>query len=196
MISMVFRNSTVATYILILSVLGFYHLVFEIWNEGQSIGKKALGLRVVNLRGTTPTLQSYILRWLFRIIDIGGSLGTLALGFVSTTANNQRIGDIIAQTLVINLKSDKHIGLADLSNFYSREKSITFPKLERYSDSDMLLVKESLNRYSKYPSTENELIIAELADRIQHDLELNRQLHPDNVVFLESILEDYILLTR
>ena len=130
-ISMIFQGSTVATYMLILFVMGFYHLAFEILNNGQSIGKKALGLRVVNLRGTTPTLQSYVLRWMFRLIDIGGSLGTLALGFVSTTVNNQRIGDIIAQTLVIKLKSDKQTSLSELSNFYNREKQITFPVLRK-----------------------------------------------------------------
>ena len=47
----------------------FYTLLFEIFNQGQSLGKMAMKMQVVKLDGTMPTLGSYLMRWLLYIID-------------------------------------------------------------------------------------------------------------------------------
>ena len=42
-----------------------YPLLCEIFMRGQTIGKKAMNLKVVRIDGGEPSIGSYILRWLF-----------------------------------------------------------------------------------------------------------------------------------
>src|SRR5215213_5145851 len=46
-----------------------YHPVCEILMNGQSVGKKLMGIRVVNENGGKPGISQYIIRWLVRTSD-------------------------------------------------------------------------------------------------------------------------------
>ena len=48
----------------------FYHLVCEMFFGGQSIGKRALGIKVVSMNGKNPSPSESLLRWLFRSVDL------------------------------------------------------------------------------------------------------------------------------
>ena len=43
-----------------------YHPVCEILMNGQSVGKRLMGIRVVNENGGKPSVSQYIIRWLIR----------------------------------------------------------------------------------------------------------------------------------
>ncbi|MGZ4000423.1 MAG: RDD family protein, partial [Mucilaginibacter sp.] len=81
----------------------FYDLVCEVFFNGQSIGKYAIKLRVVSLDGARPSISQYLLRWVFRIVDFTttGGLGAVAIISVAVSEKKQRIGDIVAGTIVI-----------------------------------------------------------------------------------------------
>jgi uncharacterized RDD family membrane protein YckC len=66
---------------------------------GQSIGKMVFGLRVVDLKGKPPTAWAIVLRNLLRVADV--TLG-LPLLIVLMTPLRQRVGDLIAGTVVIS----------------------------------------------------------------------------------------------
>ena len=70
-----------------------YSLLWEVFNHGQSIGKKIMNIRVVKTDGSTPTMSSYLLRWLLFLID-GPLTGGLGLVAVLMTHNRQRLGDL------------------------------------------------------------------------------------------------------
>jgi uncharacterized RDD family membrane protein YckC len=57
--------------ILMLLLIPFltYHLLCEVLMNGQSIGKKITGLRVVNENGGQPSIGQYVIRWLIRTSD-------------------------------------------------------------------------------------------------------------------------------
>src|SRR5262245_60823796 len=55
--------------ILLLPVM-VYHVVLEITLNGQSIGKKIMGMRVVNEIGGRPSISQFVIRWLLRISDM------------------------------------------------------------------------------------------------------------------------------
>src|SRR5688572_16373007 len=57
----------------------FYHLVFEIFMNGQSPGKRVMQIQVVRLDGTQPSVGDYILRWAFSLIDFYVLSGALAV---------------------------------------------------------------------------------------------------------------------
>jgi uncharacterized RDD family membrane protein YckC len=74
----------------------FYSLIFEtLWN-GQTPGKRINKTRVVKLDGSKPTLGSYLLRWLMRIIDIQMATGSVAVLTILLNGKGQRLGDIAA----------------------------------------------------------------------------------------------------
>lgn len=192
---MVAARSQFLYYFLVVLVVAFYHLVFEIINNGQSPGKQIMGIKVVTLHGRTAKSQAYFIRWIFRMLEITGSLGIIAALYISSTEKNQRIGDLLAQTTVINLKKNQMYSLKALVSMGNKEREIKYPKVTMYSDSDMMLVKDALRRYKNDPNPENLKFVSTLSNRISSDLNtrVDKRL---NVHFLETILYDYITLTR
>ena len=119
--------------LLILPVL-LYHIVLEITMNGQSIGKKIMGIRVVNEIGGRPSISQFLIRWLLRVSDVWiviiifilasnddfisnpetAFIVLAALAFlvtdivlVVTSKKGQRIGDILAKTILIQYKSKR-----------------------------------------------------------------------------------------
>jgi len=88
-------------YMICLPVFLAYTLVFETLNKGRTIGKYCLKLRVIKADGAAGTFSDYLTRWLFRSLDLYLSLGTFAIIMVTLTDHNQRLGDLIANTVVV-----------------------------------------------------------------------------------------------
>jgi uncharacterized RDD family membrane protein YckC len=81
--------------------LGFY-LLHTLGSElawGRTLGKKICGLRVAMIDGTPPNARAIITRNLFRAVDL--SMFCLPLMLIPATQLRQRIGDIAAETIVV-----------------------------------------------------------------------------------------------
>lgn len=80
----------------------FYYVVFEMAMDGQSIGKRLLGLRVVKVAGHPIGFYDSVLRNLLRAADIMPL--TYAAGALSVmfTRRFQRLGDLAAGTIVVH----------------------------------------------------------------------------------------------
>lgn len=82
-------------------IITFYHLFFEfLWN-GQTPGKRALKIRVVQADGMPLTTAGGVIRNLVRLFDffpIGYGIGLIVL---FATRNTQRLGDLAAGTVVV-----------------------------------------------------------------------------------------------
>jgi uncharacterized RDD family membrane protein YckC len=79
-----------------------YYVVFElVWN-GQSPGKRWVGLRVVRMDGTPVTLTESLIRNLVRLVDLMPT--AYGVGVVTMFINPQarRLGDLAAGTLVVH----------------------------------------------------------------------------------------------
>lgn len=85
-----------------------YAFLCEMFNQGQSFGKRLMNIRVVKADGSTPGIGSYLLRWLLFPID-GPVTGGLGLLVVLLTKNSQRMGDLAAGTMVIKEKNYRKI---------------------------------------------------------------------------------------
>ena len=85
-------------------LLWAYWVACELWLDGQSLGKRALGLRVVNLDGTPVTWLPSVTRNLLRVVD--ALPGVYGVGLASTLVDPcaRRLGDIVAGTLVVHAK--------------------------------------------------------------------------------------------
>lgn len=174
----------------------FYNLFCEVYFMGQSLGKKIMKIRVVGLDGKTPSLKSYLIRWAFRLIDIAGSSGLLAMASIYSSPLGQRIGDLLAGTTVVQTRLSSSTILENIDKLNEIKREIKYHGVTRYTDEDMLTVKKLVQRYKENQTDENENLIIELAQKIMKDLSINNVKSIGYTKFLMDVLEDYILLTR
>jgi uncharacterized RDD family membrane protein YckC len=75
--------------------------LFE-WSFGATLGKMALGLRVVTSKGERPTIWSAMVRNLIGFYERHVMLaGFAALPTILLTPRHQRLGDLLARTVVV-----------------------------------------------------------------------------------------------
>ncbi|MHB1057755.1 MAG: RDD family protein [Rhodanobacter sp.] len=88
--------------LLMFALLWAYSVVCEVWLDGQTLGKRALGLRVVNADGTPVTWLPSVVRNLLRAVD--ALPGVYGVGLASTLIDPhaRRLGDIVAGTMVVH----------------------------------------------------------------------------------------------
>ncbi|MDU1889486.1 MAG: RDD family protein [Dysgonomonas sp.] len=168
-----------------------YDFLFETFNNGQSLGKMALKIKVINLDGTAPTTGSYMVRWLFRLVDFTLTEGFLAIIMVAVTKKSQRLGDYLAGTTVIDLKSNfrnKSLSLSDLD--FQVDYKVSYPDiLDRLSDKDIQTIRSIIEDPRM---RDNDYFNQRLADRIKTITGYTYD-GPDRV-FLRRIISDYNFL--
>lgn len=98
--------------ILFFVVEWFYPVLFEIYRQGATPGKKSMGIRVMHDDGTEIGWQASLIRNLLRSVDFLPLL--YGFGLVSMLLNRdfKRLGDITAGTLVVY--TDKPVEAADI----------------------------------------------------------------------------------
>lgn len=162
-----------------------YNLLFEVFMDGRSIGKRALSLKVARLDGGQPGLGHFLMRWMLRPIDAAAMLGAVVILF---NGKGQRIGDIAAGTCVISLK--QRVRLADtLLAEVPQDHQPVHPQVVRLTDRHARLVHRALRNTSE----RRRIVIDELAMRIQRELDIATELPPEQL--LQSVLKDYVHLT-
>lgn len=172
---------TIGIYIPVL----FYSLIFEVMNNGQTIGKMVMGTRVVKKNGRRPTLSSYFLRWLLWSIDSTMGIGVLT---ILLSKDNQRIGDIAAGTMVIKLQSYKKIqvSLDEFGHLASNYEPV-YPQVTDLSLNQIDIIQRCLDsEYSTDRSTRINILyhkVHELLD-IPYDRRSAEQ-------FLYTVIRDY-----
>ena len=78
----------------------FYFVWYEV-RRGDSPGKKSMGLKVVTTSGSPPTLGASMLRNLLRFADFLPFGYLLGVFTCLSNRNFQRIGDLVADTIVV-----------------------------------------------------------------------------------------------
>jgi len=159
----------------------FYSLALEILLNGQTLGKKALQIRVIRMDGTPATIGNYIVRWLLRLID-DGMIGFLC---IAITEKNQRLGDLAAGTVVI--KTARKTNLADtLPTFSENTYEPEFAQARELTDSQAALIKEALNAYYQ---EDNYVVVDALSRKLRELLQIQTDMPP--LAFLKTLLKDY-----
>jgi len=168
-------------------VIIFYDLVAEVFFNGQSIGKHALKIRVVNVNGARPTLGQFLLRWVFRLVDFGLTLGIGALISVAVSDKKQRIGDIVAGTTLV--KTTPRTELKDL--FFAppdEDYEPVFSGVGTLTDADITLVHEVI---ASFKSTGNSQLVYNMAMRIKDHMGIDIPAGMNEFDFLKAIVKDY-----
>ncbi|RFZ81198.1 RDD family protein [Mucilaginibacter terrenus] len=165
----------------------FYDLACEVFMNGQSIGKKIMKVRVISQDGAQPRLSQYLLRWLLRIIDFGLTAGSVALVTAAISTKVQRLGDLVAGTIVI--KTQPRTNMSQIAFVAAEDNYIPlFPETAQLSGEDIDLVNEVINTYIK---TDNNVVVYNMAQRIKKHLGIAPPAEMNDLRFLQTIIKDY-----
>ena len=175
----------IVLFIILLIPMFFYSLLFEIFNDGQTPGKKAQKIKVVSVDGSPVSIGSYLLRWLFRIID-QQIYGIVAIILIASTDKNQRLGDLLAKTTVIKL--DKKVSLKDTiaSTYKEDHYQPVFLQAKKLSSTDIETIKKVLNTPEYRGNTE---MVSRLANKIRETMGVNSTL--SDLRLLNTVIKDY-----
>ncbi|HLS30704.1 MAG TPA: RDD family protein [Flavobacteriaceae bacterium] len=167
-----------------------YHLLLEMFNNGQSIGKALLKIRVVRLDGMPPRFSNYLIRWLLRFIDISISSGAVAIFVFLLNGKGQRLGDIAAKTTVISER--KNVSLEGGLLITIPENYVpTYPQVTIFTDSEIQKIKDL---YQNAKQNNDQKVMISLANRIADVLEIEYEQTP--LAFIDRILSDYKYYTQ
>ena len=87
-------------------VLFFYFVFFETLWSGRTPGKRAFGIRVVQLSGARLGFKASMVRNLLRIADLLPMFYLTGIITVVSSERNQRVGDMVAGTVVVLDRTD------------------------------------------------------------------------------------------
>ncbi len=168
----------------------FYTLIQELYLDGQTLGKKALSIRVVKIDGYQASLTDYVIRWFFRIVDVY----ILGLGFffVAFSKKSQRIGDIVAGTSVISLKNNIKMSHTILENLKDGFVP-TYPSVIKLSDNDARIIK---NTFLVAKEANDFKTLIKLRNKIVEVAEIKENRHSNDIVFIDTVLKDYNYYTQ
>lgn len=78
-----------------------WHVYFETRRQGRTPGKRALKLRVIDARGLPVSLYQSLVRNITRALDFAPAFYGVGAIAVMLTPARRRIGDVVADTLVV-----------------------------------------------------------------------------------------------
>ncbi|WP_294744139.1 RDD family protein [uncultured Prevotella sp.] len=164
----------------------FYTLICEVLNQGQTLGKMVLNIRVVKMDGSMPTLGAYLMRWMLWLID-GPATSFVGLVAMILNRNNQRLGDMAAGTVVIKKQKYKKIQIS-LDEYDYLAKNYT-PRYPQASD----LSLEQIEIITRAISTQRDgfdLRLNQLAKKVQQKFNIERK-EANDLAFLQRVVRDY-----
>lgn len=178
-----------------------YFPVSEIFMNGQTVGKKAMRIKVISADGGQPSVSQYIIRWLFKMIDLPwwilpaimfGELpwwtAIFLFGGISCvigTPYSQRIGDVVANTILIDTRTStswEDTVFTELADNYQPR----YPQVMQLSDKDINTLKGIINAVSKKGDYD---LSTRIAYRIRMKLHIADD--QDSLEFLQTLLKDY-----
>ena len=196
-------------FVIIIPVL-FYQLAFELLFNGQTVGKMAAGIKVIDKEGHEPGWEQYIIRWILCLGNLYIYVVPyillrspwMMIGFmilyipdfltVIISARSQRIGDLAAGTVVIDKNYKADITETIYLPVSDTEYVPHFPEVMRLNDRDINGIRNLLD--IKRPSKDTEHYMIDVAQKIKSVLGIESHLHARD--FLQQLLQDYNYCTN
>ena len=147
-----------------------YFTVFEAFWNGQTPGKRLLRLRVVHVGGYPIGFYDSLLRNLLRAADVLPGVYAVGLITMMATRRLQRLGDLVASTIVIREQRTRLRGklpqLRDVEPFSPAELGSAYEPSER----TLVLIDSFFRRRHELPGVRSEEIAAILAGPLANRL--------------------------
>jgi len=185
------RWSVMAIGLLLFLPIMFYSIVQESLLEGQTMGKKVLKIKVIKLDGYQASFSDYLIRWLFRPVEVVYIFCIIGLVTLIATKKTQRLGDIAAGTGIISLKNNININHTILREVASNYVPL-YPLVIKLTDNDVRIIKETFE--NSYQTADFDTI-----ERLQHKIESVtgiKSVSKNALSFVDTVLQDYNYYTQ
>ena len=166
-----------------------YYIFFEaLWN-GQTPGKRWVGLRVIRLDGTPVGISEVVIRNLVRTLDLLPTAYGVGVITMFINSNSRRLGDLAAGTVVVRdsrtmmSESHTHIPAAPSSPHLNWLFLADFP-LAKITDQDMQVFGSFLARRSQLANRKQLAVylLESLFTRLGRTLDPALQADPENAL--------------
>jgi uncharacterized RDD family membrane protein YckC len=172
-------------YLIIFLPAVFYSFICETFNNGQSLGKYLMKIRVIKKDGTQPGIGDFFMRWILQIVDIWSGLA----GIISiiVTKDSQRLGDLAAGTMVVKLEDYKkmHISL-DEFDYARKDYTPHYPEVQNLSVGQIHVIEKMLSADTDY-NEEQVNALTRKVEKVMGTISKDRS----QIKFLTTVLHDY-----
>jgi uncharacterized RDD family membrane protein YckC len=172
--------------VMLLGPILFYHFAFEIFMNGQSPGKRVMGIRVVRIDGAQPNIGDYFLRWLLGLLELYVFFGALALISIAAGGRGQRVGDIMAGTCVVKVGGQREAMIQQALSNSGKNYEPAFPQVIQLENRDIELIRRAIDANVQFDNIQPVLMVAEKLKSM-----LNIQTELPATEFLTRIVKDF-----
>jgi uncharacterized RDD family membrane protein YckC len=148
-------------------VVTSYDVFFEVLNSGRTPGKMMNGLRVVRVEGHPVTFVTSAIRNTLRVIDFLPSAYLLGAAVILASRKNQRVGDVVAGTLVVRELTPKLQPIATPAPYYKPTQSSGSWDTSRITQEEVAAVRQFLSRRDSIEYSARSQIATTLAERLR-----------------------------
>lgn len=162
-----------------IAVFAYFFLQEGYW-QGQTLGKRAAGLRVVMVDGTPITWEAAVFRNLLRPADFLPALYLVGVAAIFTNARSQRVGDLAAGTVVIHTpKADLRFSPAP-HRYGTHPLEASIGELRSMSLEEYVAIKRLCDRFPELPPEIQARSVAEIWQPFaaHHGIEPIEGVHP------------------
>jgi uncharacterized RDD family membrane protein YckC len=152
----------VAAFGLIAVILVYPVLMEGLWG-GRTLGKAALGLRVVRTDGAPIGLVQAALRGAFGLVEVWGTLGSLGFIVMLFSGRDQRVGDMAAGALVLRERPGRALRPVELLVPPGCEQLVMTLDVGAMSADDYELVRSFLVRWRDFAGQQRVAVAATVA---------------------------------
>ena len=119
-----------------------YFILFEGFWNGQTLGKRAFGLRVRRVDGRPVSIDAVLGRNLLRPVDI-----IVGIAVMFANIRSQRLGDMISSTVVVSERGVPHAAMAAPHHFNIHPLEKHVGSLRKMTDDEYAALRRMCDRF-------------------------------------------------
>jgi hypothetical protein len=143
-------------------------------------------IKVISINGEQVGFGQYLIRWVFRLIDIWLFSAVIGIICIAVGLYRQRLGDLVAGTAVVKTKSGTTFNQTFYTPVVDQNYKVIYPEVIHLKDSEIQLIKEVLINAQKNGNT---MLALEAMRKVEKMINIKTKHEP--MLFLEIIISDY-----
>jgi uncharacterized RDD family membrane protein YckC len=165
-----------------------YFVVSEAISGGRSLGKRAIGLRVVGDDGFPLGGRASVVRNLLRAVDILPGSYVFGLFAMLASPRGQRLGDLAAGTLVVRL--DRAVPALPVTEYDDTHSLFRFSRahLAALGSTEKTLLRQTVRRLESLDAEQGAQVVQRTATVLRARLGLEATEPGDDECFLRALL--------